>query len=330
MDNRSISMAFVRALLAHSGADRYQLLTDADIPPALLDSGRARVSAAQFARLYDGVIQALQDESAGYYRHPMKPGCFHTMARYLLEAVDLGQVLARHVEFMNLFDTGFELQLIERGGRVALRQQPEAGMQFPPWVYEQHLMSSHRFFSWLTGTPLPLLAVNLNYPPPPHREEYHYLFFCSRHFDQPHSEIVFERRLLELPVVKGAAELEDFLSRVRYEMLHAPTREKSYTEQIRRYIKKSLPELPSYEHIAESLGLTAQTLRRRLREEGCDYRQIRNELIRDMAIDQLCHGDADVKQISYRLGFSEPSAFIRSFKKWTGSTPNSYRESHRG
>ena len=76
--------------------------------------------------------------------------------------------------------------------------------------------------------------------------------------------------------------------------------------------------------MAISLGLTPQTLRRRLRQEGCDYRLIKNELIRDTAIGYLLHDNREIKTISYQLGFSEPSAF----KKWTGVTPHQYRDNH--
>jgi AraC-like DNA-binding protein len=33
---------------------------------------------------------------------------------------------------------------------------------------------------------------------------------------------------------------------------------------------------------------------------------------------------ASIKAISDRLGFSEPSAFHRAFKRWTGRTPTEY------
>ena len=125
--------------------------------------------------------------------------------------------------------------------------------------------------------------------------------------------------------MRSNAELEDYLQRVPFEFLHVPGQDGTYTEQIRRYLKKSLPKLPNYEHIADALGLGTQTLRRRLAQEGCDYRQIKHELLRDLAIELLAEPDLDIKQIAYQLGFSEPSAFIRSFKKWTGSSPGEYR-----
>jgi AraC-like DNA-binding protein len=78
------------------------------------------------------------------------------------------------------------------------------------------------------------------------------------------------------------------------------------------------------------MNINPQTLRRRLRDEGCDYRQIKNELIRDMAIGYLTREDLEIKEIAYLLGFSEPSAFIRSFRKWTDTTPGSYRDEFAG
>ncbi|RZI79505.1 MAG: helix-turn-helix domain-containing protein, partial [Microbacterium sp.] len=39
----------------------------------------------------------------------------------------------------------------------------------------------------------------------------------------------------------------------------------------------------------------------------------------------LVRGDETVAQLAERLGFSEPSAFHRAFRRWTGSSPGAYR-----
>ena len=44
-----------------------------------------------------------------------------------------------------------------------------------------------------------------------------------------------------------------------------------------------------------------------------------------MAIDLLCNSRSAVDEIAYQLGFAEPSAFHRAFRKWTGSSPGEYR-----
>ena len=70
--------------------------------------------------------------------------------------------------------------------------------------------------------------------------------------------------------------------------------------------------------------MSPQTLRRHLREEGTSFQELKDHLRRDLAIYQL-GSDLPIQRIAERLGFSEPSAFHRAFKKWTGLTPGAYR-----
>ncbi len=330
-DHRTISSAFVHAITARYTPPQAQLsalLSSCGISESAIQSDRARVRPAQFAQLLEKVTALSNDESLGYNKHPQRPGTMAALVRYAHNSDDLLQALERHIELFNLFDCGFRISLNMREQYAFYRLDADPGYELSPWQCEQHMMSHHRFFCWLCGTRLPLLRVNLHYPAPRHRDEYHYLFHTETRFQQAHTGFVIERRLLDLPVLRSKAELEEYLLRVPYEFLHMPNQEGSYTEQIRRYLKKSLPQLPNYEQIATALGIGAQTLRRRLAQEGCDYRQLKHELLRDLAIELLTEPELDIKSISYRLGFSEPSAFIRSFKKWTGSSPGEYRRSN--
>jgi AraC-like DNA-binding protein len=72
------------------------------------------------------------------------------------------------------------------------------------------------------------------------------------------------------------------------------------------------------------LSISVPHLRRLLRRDGTSLNQLREEVLRDVAIAGLRRGES-VEVLSARLGFSEPSAFRRAFKRWTGDTPSSYR-----
>lgn len=71
--------------------------------------------------------------------------------------------------------------------------------------------------------------------------------------------------------------------------------------------------------------MSAQTLRRHLREEGSSFQELKDNLRRDLAIYHLSRNEISIQLIAEQLGFSEPSAFHRAFKKWTGLTPGAYR-----
>lgn len=78
------------------------------------------------------------------------------------------------------------------------------------------------------------------------------------------------------------------------------------------------------DRVARELGCSRQTLYRRLKAENVTFEQVLDELRHRLALALLRQG-RPVKEASYRLGFSEPAAFSRAFKRWTGSSPGSMR-----
>jgi AraC-like DNA-binding protein len=72
--------------------------------------------------------------------------------------------------------------------------------------------------------------------------------------------------------------------------------------------------------------MTSRTLRRKLTDEGTHFQDIKDGLRRDTAIHLLSQPSLPVSGIARELGFSEPSAFTRAFRHWTGVSPSSYRK----
>jgi AraC-like DNA-binding protein len=75
------------------------------------------------------------------------------------------------------------------------------------------------------------------------------------------------------------------------------------------------------DQVARALGMSRQTLYRRLKAEGATFEQVLDGLRRRLALRFIREQGLSVKETAYRLGFSDPSAFSRAFKRWTGSSP---------
>lgn len=84
-------------------------------------------------------------------------------------------------------------------------------------------------------------------------------------------------------------------------------------------------EWSSADGVAKTLAMSSQTVRRRLALEDTSMTRIREELLRDEAIASLVQGEESIETLSNRLGFSEPSAFRRAFRRWTGNAPRAYQ-----
>jgi AraC-like DNA-binding protein len=96
-------------------------------------------------------------------------------------------------------------------------------------------------------------------------------------------------------------------------------------DELRRVIEATLPEgVPELASLAEQLGLSPRTLQRRLAEQGSSLRKLIDELRHELALRHLAAG-LSIAEVSFLLGFSEPSAFHRAFKRWTDRTPAQWR-----
>ena len=77
--------------------------------------------------------------------------------------------------------------------------------------------------------------------------------------------------------------------------------------------------------IAKTLGVSRRTLTRRLTDEHTTFRSILDDVRRDFACALLQDRSLSIADVAYFLQYSEPTAFNRSFRRWTGRTPSEFR-----
>ena len=88
-------------------------------------------------------------------------------------------------------------------------------------------------------------------------------------------------------------------------------------------------KLPTAELMAERLNMSPRTLHRKLTAEGTSFQQIKDDFRRDLAIHYMGRQELTIDAIAALMGFQDNSAFYRSFKKWTGQSPGSWRQGKR-
>lgn len=74
--------------------------------------------------------------------------------------------------------------------------------------------------------------------------------------------------------------------------------------------------------IAGKLGLSRISLYRRLKAEGTTFEAILDDLRHNLALHYLSSKKTSVNEVAYLVGFSDPAAFSRAFKRWTGNSPS--------
>jgi AraC-like DNA-binding protein len=100
-----------------------------------------------------------------------------------------------------------------------------------------------------------------------------------------------------------------------------------FSERVRRLVGQQLGGTTmTPASIARTLAVSRRTLSRRLGDEGTSFRDILNDVRREFACALLQDRSLSVGDIAFFLQYSEPAAFHRAFRRWTGPPPRDFRE----
>jgi AraC-like DNA-binding protein len=332
-NHHSVSIVQVHMVLkgaSHRGIDAQPLLAQAGISPVMLKSPLARVSQHQYATLLRVLRRALRDELWGLTTHPLRPGTFGQCMQNLVLTATLGEALRRGFSFYDLLLPDFVARLSTRGNEAqvqfVLRRESDERVVY---AIKAFMLFTFGAASWLVARRIPILGVDYTTAMIGETDTSRVYQAPIRH-DQPHVGLTFASRWLELPVVQSPQSLREFLANAMTNLLVKYRDTSNLTDRIRRLLRKGLgDEMPSLEEVAVALAATPQTLRRRLRQEGRGFQQLKDELRRDAAIEYLVQTRLPLLEIANRVGFAEASTFHRAFKSWTGVAPGEYRSTHR-
>lgn len=331
MKKASISIYFVQSALEsifERGLDANELLHHAGISPALLQSPQSRVTAQNFSALWLGVARTLDDELFGQDSRRMKVGSFAMLCQILVHCSTLKTALLQMTRFFNLILDDFHCSLECDAHHAHLKIWEAQGFRSPRvFGFETLLMLQHGVACWLVGRRIPILEAAFSYPEPSRSAEYHLMYSEQLHFNQGATSLTFDLSYLNLPVIQNERTVKEFVRMAPANIVLKYKNSAGLAAQVRRRLRAAArTEWLSFDAFAMSLHLTSSTLRRRLEDEGQSFQTIKDQLRRDMAIDYLCHTSKNIMDISMEMGFSEPSAFHRAFKKWTGTSPGEYRQ----
>ena len=163
---------------------------------------------------------------------------------------------------------------------------------------------------------------------PENETPYADLFRCPLHFDAEAYAIAFDASLLDIEVRRVHPQIKLQLDQLCEDLLAslACAEDPVWLTQCRSLILEALSSPPpELNAIAEALGMSPSSLRKRLADHSTSFRQLVDEIRHELAVAYLRKPSLSLVDIAYLLGFSEQSAFQRAFKRWTGTTPGEYR-----
>lgn len=333
MKKKIVSNHYISACLTaveKAGLDTAPLLESAAISPELIDKPSARITEEQLANLIKAVWRTLGDEFMGLSEKPCKNGVFALMMESLFAHKTLGAILQQSFRFYNAVQDNVVFKLETTESKAYVTAQLTKPEYDPNHLLQEFiLLMWQRLSCWLVNSQLQFHSTSFNYEKPVHVTEYPSMFGGNLLFGQETSGYSFNTKLLSLPLARDPYEMDDFLRASPLQILRRVGTNTSVSLQVRKLIiDNGLEDIPSLEEVADHVHMTSRTLRRKLKEEGTSYQQIKDKVRSDTAIRYLTEEQLSIAETSHLIGFTEQAAFCRAFKNWTGVAPSNYTTSN--
>lgn len=203
------------------------------------------------------------------------------------------------------------------------RPEPNAAPELTETVFAQMVSGTRQF----GDTPF-VQQVEVSHPDPGYAGEYERILGAPVSFERERNAMRIDEAWIAHPIAVQPRYAFGILTRHADAMLEKLESASTTSGRVEGLL---LPILHTgdvgIESIAARLGCSRDTLYRRLKGEGTTFARLVDGLRRRLALDYLGAKKVSVNETAYLVGFSDPAAFSRAFKRWTGRSPREVRRS---
>ena len=143
---------------------------------------------------------------------------------------------------------------------------------------------------------------------------------CPCLFDQTAHELHYPVSLLDRAPQFANRLTHAWLEETCDELIGQAKTATTLVAEIYQRLMRAPHQPPTMEGIAQELGVTERTLRRRLAEEGARYADIADDVRKRLSLSYLQATRMTADDIATKVGFSDTANFRRAVKRWTGRT----------
>ncbi len=310
------------------GVDGDALCRAAAVDPDVVRDIDGQVEIGPYLRLWSEVTRRITDPGFPLsIARSWNKG--HNLLRFVCgSSSTVGEALERSSRYLRLLTNAVTWPL-ERGDDVSVLAMVRAAdigaiTRAPDEFGCAEVVTLIRVFTGVDWNPR---EVRFAFPEPADTSVHRHFFRAPVHFSQPRTEIHLETSALALPLLGADPSVVAFFeSYIEKRLGSAPvTTSASVADQVKDVLAKNLRgDVPTLEDVAVLLDISGRTLRRRLTLEDTSFQRLVDETRFACARRHLEEKQLSVAEVAFLLGFSEPSAFHRAFKRWAGVTPQVY------
>ncbi|WP_186001815.1 AraC family transcriptional regulator [Corallococcus sp. Z5C101001] len=261
----------------------------------------------------------------------LRPGTFDVLDYAIRSAPTVRTSLERLARYNRIVHDAAAFTLSNKGDVMRVEHAFQvAGMAPCRHASEFTLASIIAVGRQLAGVSVRARKVEFIHLEPTSTLEHERLFGVRPSFSARVNALELDHAVLEHPVLAADPSLSQVMERFAELLLASrpvePVEPESILSRVRRLLAAALPEgETTLADISARLRMSERSLQRRLAQEGASFDGLLDDLRRELASRHLADPRIAIAEVAYLLGYSEPSAFHRAFRRWTGMTPSEAR-----
>lgn len=313
------------------GANIRGIFERCGIDPAMLEDSSALVPFEQLSQAVFAVMEALDMPAAGLSLgsrlHVSKHG---TIGMAVISAETLGQAIKDIARYYQTTITFCDMAVFYQGDQLVIELKEKfASPEVRVVVVEALMLTLQNALEFVGGRSLADSRVIFGYPPPPYADQYELYFSGKTEFDGDRHLMILPATIQDVRCVSADSRIHRLAEEQLQHQMHEMRAGNFAAQHILAELRKAPAAMPTLKEMARAFNLSSRTLIRHLQAEGTTYRDLRENIHKQMALDSLRNTDQSIDAIAMELGYQDTTSFRRAFKRWCGCSASEYRERNR-
>jgi len=299
------------------------------VEPSTVKSFDSHIPIETYLHIQDEAAKYVNDAYFGLHMGEFaEVGSWSILGYMMMNCKDLGEAFEKSERFSRIIGNFIQARAEPHHDKIKITfSTPLLKVSMSRHCFDASLSSGVMLMRSLTSADIRPLEVSFTCAAPDSKSEYERIFQCPVSFGQKENSFTIDPSLIAMPIPMANPGLLAYFEKYAENFLTEMDRKDENSRAVTRIILSHLDdEGLSINKVAMEMAVSVRTLQNRLEEEGVVFSDLLKD-IRQRLAKQYLRENYTVEQITYMLGFSEPSVFRKAFKKWSGITPREYRES---
>lgn len=328
----SVVPFIVAAAATRNGLSAPDLLSGSGVAPDAPPRADDHVPVERYLEVWRRVMAGVRDDA-----FPLRVASAFTLEDHELfgflaiSCETLGQAYEKTAAYRALYSVGARWELEQDAEATRLVWYPWPGdvadIGYRAAMDLAVADMSHSIRRLGAEQPLPR-EVGLAHPAPASTTAFVAHYGVEPRFRSQLYELVYAPGITSMKISSFNSRLRDYFEQGCRELSAKLGADTNVATRVRKHLMSAMDGGNStVDEVARRLGMSSRSLQRYLADEKTSYNDLLTDVREEFAKRYLTRGSVSASEVAYLLGFSEPQAFFKAFKRWTGMTPREFQQS---